>query len=592
MQAVSTSPFNLFVLRKHNIWYTIKDGNWSDPTIWIGNGKRKYSVPQMWDDVYVNHSVVMDCNIVINNIYISGSLKGTTITAYTITVNGDLQVSGSGLLDLSLQYNNLILNGYDNIIPYANFNAGNYSKVTYNATTYSQAVLNIPYKNLTTLGGQKYQIGDVTVGGTFTQQSNYECGAYSLTVNGSSTIGNLFNGTFSKNSASGSILFVGFVDFEGPVDLTGGNPNVEFRGGFQMHAFVLNFGTGTTTFTTNDQIISCLYFGNIWYSPIVIQGAITVTLAGSVTFRTNSTINGTVSGSTFNNTGVLYLGNGATPMTTGVFNYQYTSTSTLGYVFDGNYTIPYTTYSGLYISGTGTKTLGGRTTVSQAFSNNGNLECNGFDLTVAGVFTNQGGLTANAFCNILFESSASFTVNSGSYGVDFRIGNPNVEFRNGLEVHTQQCYTGSGTFTFSTNNQTLNFSAFNGGACNCNILISGAISLLFLGDTVAVGVVTGVVNGDNASSIFNNEGTFQYNNAQHPMQTGKLYCNQAANTFIYGLSGNQDITPPADSTPGYQNLTLNGSGTKKLLGNVSVKGTYSLISPATLDSNGFALTNP
>ena len=76
------------------------------------------------------------------------------------------------------------------------------------------------------------------------------------------------------------------------------------------------------------------------------------------------------------------------------------------------------------------------------------------------------------------------------------------------------------------------------------------------------------------------------------MNTGKLYCNQTLNTFIYGLGGNQDITSPSDATPGYQNLILQGSGVKRLLGNVSVKGTYTLTSPATLNTNGFALTNP
>jgi hypothetical protein len=57
--------------------------------------------------------------------------------------------------------------------------------------------------------------------------------------------------------------------------------------------------------------------------------------------------------------------------------------------------------------------------------------------------------------------------------------------------------------------------------------------------------------------------------------------------------GNQDIKTPEDPTnPGYQNLTLSGTGAKRLLGNVSVKGTYTLTAPATLDLNGFTLTNP
>jgi len=590
MQAISTSPFNLSTLRKYNIWYTIKDGNWSDPTIWMGNGKRKHNVPQVGDDVYVNDNVTMDTNIHVNNLYISGTLKGTSLLGVSITIDGDCQVTGSGLIDLSLQYNNLILNGYNNIIPPAGFVGGSYSTVTYNAPNY-QTLLNLPYNNLTTQNGFKYQSCDIIIGGNFNQQSNYDCGVYDLTVNGSSTIGTVGYCSFYK-TGTGNLLFVGAVDFEGNVNLSG-NPDIEFRNGFTIHTYSLISGSGTVTFTTNSQTINCsAYLGGTWNANIIIQGAITVTLIGGSAFQVNNTINGTVSTSTFNNSGVLYLGYNSTPMSTGIFNHQYTSTSTLGYVFNGAYTLPYSTYSGLFIAGTGTKTLSANTTVGQAFSNNGYLECNGFDLTVTGVFSNAGGLSTNAFCNLLFENAASFTVYSGSFGVDFRTGNPNVEFRNGLEVHTQQCYTGSGTFTFSTNNQTLNFSAFNGGACNCNILISGAISLLFLGNATTAGTITGVVNGDNTSSTFNNGGTFQYNNSQQPMQTGLLLCNQVTNTFIYGATINQDIKLPSDSIPGYQNLTLNGSGVKRLLSNVSVKGIYSLISPATLNSNGFVLTNP
>jgi len=76
------------------------------------------------------------------------------------------------------------------------------------------------------------------------------------------------------------------------------------------------------------------------------------------------------------------------------------------------------------------------------------------------------------------------------------------------------------------------------------------------------------------------------------MTTGKLYCNQAVNTFNYNLANGQDITVPSDPTPGYNNLTISGSGAKRLLGNVSVKGIYTVTPPATLNSNGFSLTNP
>lgn len=600
MLAVSTSPYHLSMARKFNTWYTIADGNWSNPQIWISNGTKKHSLPQVGDNVYVNHHVTMDSNIQINSMYISGSLKGTSLSAFNITINGDVQVSSSGFLDLSLQFNNLILNGYNNLITAANFNAGSFSTVTYNGS-FDQFLLNIPYNNLTTQNGKKYQVSDITVGGNFNQQSNYECGAYNLTVNGSTTIGTVGSFVFSKNSSTGSILFIGFVDFEGGTDLSVGNPNVEFRGGLQIHTFSFISGSGTFTFSTNNQTANmAAYLGGSWNANIVVSGAITLTWSGNSTIPVNGTINGTVSGSTLNNIGSLYLGNSVTPMTTGVFNYMFTSTSTLGYAFNGAYTLPYTTYANLAIDGTALKLLGGNTIINQSLflvGNNtgGGLDTNGFNLTVSGTFTNQGLFSANAFSNILFVGLATWTNGANGQGVDLRTGNPNIEFRGGITCHANFIWTGTGTYTFSTNNQTIDFSIINGGAWAANMLISGAISVTFIHGvtTQSAQYFTGTLNGNNTNSTFINEGAVTYNNALQPMQIGKLYCNQAANTFVYGASGNQDITTASDTvSPGYQNLTLNGSGAKRLLGNVSVKGTYTLTSPATLNSNGFELTNP
>jgi hypothetical protein len=274
-----------------------------------------------------------------------------------------------------------------------------------------------------------------------------------------------------------------------------------------------------------------------------------------------------------------------------VFNYQHTSTSTLGYVFNGALTIPNATYANLVIGGTGSKTLGANTVIGKSFTNNGVFDTNGHNLTVTTTFTNAGNFTANVFSSLLLIGYAEMA-SGGSVGFDVSTGNPNIEFRGGWDVHSASpVKTGTGTYSFTTNNQTVSFSAYLNGASAANFLVSGAITVTFTsGGTIPN--FTGTLNGDNASSIFDCRGTFMYQNATAPMVTGKLYCNQATNTFVYGLGGNQDITVPSDSTPCYQNLTLQGSGAKTLLGNVSVKGVYTLTSPATLNSNGFALTNP
>ncbi|HEY9003337.1 MAG TPA: hypothetical protein VIM89_18420 [Mucilaginibacter sp.] len=588
--------------RKKNVWYSVRDGNWEDPNTWMSNALAKHliTVPQSADDVYIGHSVNLDTNSLqsttINNLFISGKLTAAN-ASQILTINGNLQVTG--FIDFTGSNITVNLNGLSNSIQYSNFTPGN-STINFGAPYNDQFILNLPYKNLSTTGAQKYMVSDLTISGTFTPLSGFECGAYNLVVNGNSTIGQTGQPyKFTKNSSTGSLLFIGSADFEGITDLSVGNPNVEFREGLIIHTFNLTTGSGTWTFSTNSQTLNCAaYVGGVWNAAIVVSGSITVTLTGG-TLQTNSTISGTVSSSTFNNNGVLWLGYNHVPMATGIFNYKNTSSSTLGYVFNGDFTLPYTSYANLFIGGSsGTKHLSDSTIVNQTLVIGSNgfagsiLDCSGFDLDVKGAFTCYDAFLASSFCNITFEGAARFDHGSNtSTVVDLRAGNPNVEFRAGLTLSVYSVYTGTGTFKFTTTNQIVDFAIINGGVLACSWLVSGAISVIHLHGNVLV-PMTGTINGDNTSSTFDCRGILTYQNTTAPMITGKLYCNQATNTFVYGASGNQDIQIPSDPTSGYQNLTLNGSGAKRLLGNISVKGTYILTSPATLNTNGFTLTNP
>jgi hypothetical protein len=147
-------------------------------------------------------------------------------------------------------------------------------------------------------------------------------------------------------------------------------------------------------------------------------------------------------------------------------------------------------------------------------------------------------------------------------------------------------FNGSSVWKFTTNNQNILLNVgiptlFGTGG----VLISGAITVTNSGSQGFV--LTGAINGDNALSTFDNRGVIQYKSPTAPMLTGVLQTNAAINTWLYNLNGAQDVK---DGT--YRNLTLSIGGAKKLLGNVSVVNTYSLVAPATLNSNGFALTNP
>jgi hypothetical protein len=605
MDTVIVSTENAFapaLIRRLNTWYSINDGNWSDPNTWVSNALDKKNVvsPRIGDTVYILHNVNLDVSATLNNLYIQTKLY-STVNGLTLTINGDLQANG--IIDFTANSTTIVLYGYNNFIN--SFIPGNSSTITY-ARIGSQNVMPLSYFNVNILGtGTKYLTANTVLNGALvvngfnaSATSILECSTFDLTVGGTTNVtygSSVTNNNLSKSS-SGNLTFIGLFTYIGDATFNS-NVNVEFRGGISLQYFNAIIFNSPVNFTTNSQSIT--NSGGTFNGAITITGAITLTNNTGSPTLVNGTLNGTVSGSTLNNDGILYLGSTNVPMVTGVWNYQHGANSTLGYNFNGNYTIPYTSYANLVINGTGIKTLSGNTTTSKGLVTNslahdGNLECGGFDLTVTTTFLNQGSLKASTFCNILFIGNANFSNgNNTGVGVDLRTGNPNVEFRGGLSILAYINYTGTGTWKFSTNNQTLAFQNIIGGSWDAAILVSG-ITLTYSGGgtSMAGAPINSTINAVNSTDIFNNTGVLVYMNATAPMVTGKLYCNQSANTWIYGALANQDIKVPSDPTPGYKNLTLQGSGAKKLLGNVSVKGIYTLTAPATLNSNGFALTNP
>jgi hypothetical protein len=434
---------------------------------------------------------------------------------------------------------------------------------------------------------------------------------YNVDVIGTTTIGATTTdrtGTINKTGA-GNVIFRGELIFSNSaqpkLNFSGGNPSVELRGGISYGNGndPLNTGTGTWTFTTNNQSI---YHSSgsgptiIFNCPILISGAITLTNATNGTSPSamllNNSVNGNNVNSKFTNRHILYLNNAsfASLMTTGIFDIT-TNANSLYYTFAGNYTIPYTSFSTLGVSASGTKTLSGNTTLTGDLfvSSSGILEASIYNLSVTGTTTSSSGgsLSKNASGNILFIGLLSSNINF--------TGNPSVELRGGMTFGNNTINTGTGTFTFSTNNQTLTNNVGNPytPTFSCSILISG-ITLTTTNNSFAQTIIiSGVLNGTNGSSIFRmgtgNTPIVNYQNATQPMATGILDTSTNLNTWIYG-SGNQDIKGLPTTSPKqvYRNLTLNGGGTKTLQGYVSVLNTYTLTSPATLANNGFTLTNP
>ena len=521
-------------------------------------------------------------------------LNFATATAATTAMS-------TGLFDFTTNVNTIQYNGnYSATIP------------SYFTTFRNLTILGTGTKTLgvnTTLTGN-LRIGSLSVTGIL------ECSTFNLSVNGTTYIG-VLGSTFSKNGV-GNLLFVGNVTGDdagagGSRFNLSGNPNVELRGGanvlFYGGAGLWNTGTGTWTFTTNPQTLTFYYIGYNFNCTTIISG-VTVTIAAAVgggALTLNGTIDGTNASSILNLNGRMNLANATQvlPMfTNGTFNPINAATSLLGFTFNGNYTLPYTTLNGLAIGGTGTKTLGGNTTVTSftAVGSNSTFELSTFDFTNNGVTNITAGsllLSKTGAGTVTFVGLVSITAANTFGGLSFT-GNPNVELRAGFTnggAAITTWNTGTGTWSFTTANQTLTMN-FLGGApgstWNCTILISGTITLTL--STVGSNFTSnGVINGSVAGStlLMGASANLFYNNTVQPMATGILDTSTNLNTFIYG-SGAQNIKggPSLVAKQVYRNLTLNGGGVKTLQGYVSVLNTYTLTSPATLALNGFTLTNP
>lgn len=79
--------------------------------------------------------------------------------------------------------------------------------------------------------------------------------------------------------------------------------------------------------------------------------------------------------------------------------------------------------------------------------------------------------------------------------------------------------------------------------------------------------------------------TLYFRHGDQPFSVGNLDATSVMSTCVYDRDGDQEVKGTT-----YYNLTLGGSGAKKLMGNVTVTGTYSLEGSATLNLNGFTLT--
>ena len=389
----------------------------------------------------------------------------------------------------------------------ANITLNTTSTVIYQSNG-NQTISAIPvYGNLTTItGGSKTLANSITVNGNvlIANNSTLNVGGntYSITVYGNWT--HETNATFNEDN--GTVVFAG-----GNNQTIDGNPTETF------YNLTVNKTGGSVQPIDNGTDI------NVDVSFTITSGTFE-TAGNTLTVSGNSVIAGTLS--TNDATGIANL-NGNVNLSGGTIG----STANTGTVnITGTLTMP----SGNGTIGRVNLNANGNTTIAAGRTLNF-IDINGAKVFV-GLVTNNGNW------------------NNSSDG--------NIEFRGGLTNNGTSFTSGTGTYSFSTNPQTLSGTS----AITFNGPVTVTSTLNNANTTTVVGILGGTGTWNN-----NNGSILNYENATAPMLSGTFNVGTNSNTVNYSSSSAQDIRDVI-----YWNLTTSGGGTKTLLGNTTINGTLTM----------------
>lgn len=221
------------------------------------------------------------------------------------------------------------------------------------------------------------------------------------------------------------------------------------------------------------------------------------------------------------------------------------------------------TYGNLTISGAGTSTLGASTTVAGNLTvSGGTLDLSTLDFTVTGTSSITGTIedSSSTGTNIF---TGALTMNSG--GVWTSTGNESYDFRGGLTINSGSTFTsGSGTYTFSTNAQTLGGTHSGVTITNVSNTISSSNGL-----TIEDGGITITNLTQDTNAVLTFSGTV-------PTVT-TLTATANPNTVQYTSGSSQTIKGAT-----YHHLSFTGSSTKSLGGNAIINGNMTMDSSSIL----------
>lgn len=565
----------------NTIFYSRKDGNWSDITTWeTVNGNVR--LPGVNDIVYVRHTVVANVTASVRHLFVSGTLKASG--SPFLYVMGNLQSVGA--IDFTGSGINLVLYGVNNAV--VNFVGGG-STVTY-AAVREQVVMNLSYTNVSAIGGVKNLYG-FAVSGLFTVGANVRVWLDAIFTD--VLIANL--GILEKLNF-GTVIFnaITFAYVPGiKIDFTG-NPDVEIKNGINggNHLITYITGNGTYRFTTNNQSIGGFintqfrFNRNVWIENISLINQTNIYI-GNI-----SVVNGTSSASQLINKGTIFLENSTNPlpMATGMFDYTSFS-NFIGFTFNGDYILPSDLKYGIIVSGSGVKKLTSsvQSLTSIEVRGGATLDLGNGAMFQADAVSLSGKLIKTGAGVIKLPGIAIPNIINAT--IDFRIGAPSVELIAGLDCGNNGpfIYMGAGNLTFTTNNQAIQSKSTFGSqgpvVFDGDMLIKSiTVTFNFSGDIKPQ--LNANINGLDNASILILKDEIKYRGANEPMQTGILDCSNGSLTYD---GANQNIKGGT-----YKNILFGGSGVKKLMGNVVVDvtngGGWSITGTATIDYNGFTIT--
>ncbi len=322
-----------------------------------------------------------------------------------------------------------------------------------------------------------------------------------------------------------------------------------------------NTGIGTVNYNGGTQIIR----GTTYYD-LEISGSDIKTISANTVISNNLTI---FSGQLQTANRNFSVNNGTTTIFTGG---ELTANSTTGNK----------TFRNIVLSG---GTISSTSATAETMNISGTLISNNDATSILGDITTliTGSSTVAAGATLSFSPGGTkifegqVIINGGWDNT----ANEDLTFRNGLTFSGTSFISGSGTYTFSNNSQSIQGTQ--------PLTFSGPVALGSMTLTNNTNVtITGTLTGGNPSTWRNANGSvLNYENTAAPMNGAGRVLNATANSNLVNYSGSGDQSVKGAT---YYNLSTSASGTKTLQAAITVTRNLSITGNTSLLTNQFQIT--